>query len=288
ATIVEVVRRNLRSEIRHELLNVSIRSTSQLKEVCRRRKRFLEEIRHESSFCKPGYSKKANADGFRREDRGHHRNYPAGKAVAELNEGMEMEDAGEFSDEGDPYIEAVALICWNCRKEGHRYKEADKRPFAEVYLLGEKVLGLLDMGAAISCLGGRLAERFIQSGAEFKRKGSCVRTADGQRQQVLGQVTTEIKFKGQCKKQSLYLIEAIRYKEADKRPFAEVYLLGEKVLGLLDMGAAISCLGGRLAERFIQSGAEFKRKGSCVRTADGQRQQVLGQVTTEIKFKGQC
>ncbi|KAH8245713.1 hypothetical protein KR026_012240 [Drosophila bipectinata] len=127
ATIVEVVRRNLRSEIRHELLNVSIRSISQLREICRRRERFLEEVRHESSCRKPGYTKKANAEGFRREDRGHHRSYPAGKAVAELNEGMEMEDASEFSDDEDPDIEAVALICWNCRKEGHRYHDCAGR-----------------------------------------------------------------------------------------------------------------------------------------------------------------
>lgn len=127
-TIVEVVRRNLRPEIRHELLNVTIRSISQLREVCKRRERFLQEIRRESSFCKPSYPKKSNGEGFRREDRGQHRSYPAAKVVAEVNEGMELEDASEFSTDEDLDIEAVALICWNCRKEGHRYQDcAGKR-----------------------------------------------------------------------------------------------------------------------------------------------------------------
>lgn len=87
--------------------------------------------------------------------------------------------------------------------------------------------------------------------------------------------------------QSLKKIEAIRYKNSDNRPFAEVYLFGERVLGLLDTGAAVSCIGGRLAANFIRSGAKFKRKGTLVNTADGQRQQVVGQVTADLEFKGQ-
>lgn len=47
----------------------------------------------------------------------------SGKAVGEINSEVEIEDAEEFSGEEGPDIEAVALICWNCRKEGHRYHD---------------------------------------------------------------------------------------------------------------------------------------------------------------------
>ncbi|KAH8340311.1 hypothetical protein KR074_000319, partial [Drosophila pseudoananassae] len=292
ATLVEMVRINLRSEIRHELLNVSIRSIGHLREVCRRRERFLEEVRRDSSASKPGWIKKAYGETQRREDKGPHRGYASGKAVAELGSDLEWEETQEFTDEEADEVEAVALICWNCRKEGHRYHDCAgkrKRPFAEVRLLGEIVLGLLETGAAVSCIGGSFAEKFIKSKADFKRKGTTVSTADGQRQQVVGQLTTDVEFKGLSKTHTFYLVLTLSqdlYKTSDKRPFAEVRLLGEIVLGLLETGAAVSCIGGSFAEKFIKSKADFKRKGTTVSTADGQRQQVVGQLTTDVEFKG--
>ncbi|XP_044571939.1 uncharacterized protein LOC123257320 [Drosophila ananassae] len=89
------------------------------------------------------------------------------------------------------------------------YKTSDKRPFAEVRLLGEEVLGLLDTCAAVSCIGRSFARKIIRSGADFKRKGTIVSTADGQRQQVVGHLTTEVEFKDQCKTHMFYLVPTL-------------------------------------------------------------------------------
>ncbi|KAH8345372.1 hypothetical protein KR059_010880 [Drosophila kikkawai] len=72
--------------------------------MCRRREEYQEE---------------------RKRSLGYQQNGPARKQVAEIIEDHLVEDAEEFSEgelEGDE-IEALALVCWNCRKEGHRYQD---------------------------------------------------------------------------------------------------------------------------------------------------------------------
>jgi len=43
--VVDILKRNLRPEIRQELLNVTIHSVDRLREICRRRESFLDEVR---------------------------------------------------------------------------------------------------------------------------------------------------------------------------------------------------------------------------------------------------
>jgi len=72
--------------------------------------------------------------------------------------------------------------------------------------------------------------------------------------------------------QATKTIEAIRHKSYDKRPYAEVRLLGQWVLGLLDTGAAISAIGGKLAEQVIRNRIRFKKVlGSLVLQMVGSR-----------------
>jgi len=49
--------------------------------------------------------------------------------------------------------------------------------------------------------------------------------------------------------QSAKDIYAIRYKSLDRRPYAEVRLLDRVGIGLLDTGASISAIGGKLVEQ---------------------------------------
>ncbi|XP_043063199.1 uncharacterized protein LOC26534985 [Drosophila yakuba] len=103
--VVDTLSRNLRPEIRHELLNVNVGTVDRLREICRRRERFLDDVRRSHSYQK---------------------NIPFRKNVSELIEEIHLDDAVEFSEDGDEgEIGAMALICWNCRKEGHRYQDCE-------------------------------------------------------------------------------------------------------------------------------------------------------------------
>jgi len=75
---------------------------------------------------------------------------------------------------------------------------------------------------------------------------------------------------------AIQAINAIRYKPRDKCPYAEV--VGRLIMGLLDTGAAISVIGGNLAEHVIKSRIPFERGGSPASTADGKKQVVLGRI----------
>ncbi|KAH8303898.1 hypothetical protein KR018_001341, partial [Drosophila ironensis] len=106
--IVRVLINNLRPEIRHEQLNVEIKTVSKLWEICRRRETFLDNVQKSQ-----GYAKRTP---FRRE-------------VAEVVE--RQTQSLETDSEGDIEIEAISLVCWNCRMQGHRYQDcvSDRRVF---------------------------------------------------------------------------------------------------------------------------------------------------------------
>lgn len=87
--------------------------------------------------------------------------------------------------------------------------------------------------------------------------------------------------------QTTKAINEIRNKAGDKRPYAEVKLLGRKMLGLLDTGAAMSCIGGRLAKEVVLNNFKINRIFGNASTADGIKQPILGKLKTEIIYDGQ-
>lgn len=98
--LVEILRRNLLPDIQHEILNMTIASVGQLREICRRREFFLQDLSRRHTFAN------TRSNNFSRR-------------VAEVNvnsptdpELLEYEEVSE-----------LATICWNCRKSGHRYQE---------------------------------------------------------------------------------------------------------------------------------------------------------------------
>nr|XP_041630567.1 uncharacterized protein K02A2.6-like [Drosophila kikkawai] len=76
----------------------------------------------------------------------------------------------------------------------------DKRPYAKVRILDRIVTGLLDTGAAVSVIGGSLAQQIIRNRVPFKRGIFSISTADGKKQEVLGRITTPVQYKDQEKK----------------------------------------------------------------------------------------
>lgn len=102
--LVEILCRNLLPEIQHEILNIKIRTVSELRDICRRREFFLQDIGRKQVVQK--------TLPFVR------------KHVNELDEEiLQLSD-----DEG---VSAISLICWNCQKSGHRYQDCleDRKVF---------------------------------------------------------------------------------------------------------------------------------------------------------------
>jgi len=101
-TVVDILKKNLRPEIRHELLNVTIHSVDRLREICRRR--FLDEVR---------------------KNQGYQKVVPFRRQVAELVEEEDLDGRVVFSD--DDEVGALPLICRSCHKEGHRHQDCREK-----------------------------------------------------------------------------------------------------------------------------------------------------------------
>ncbi|XP_055838190.1 uncharacterized protein K02A2.6-like [Episyrphus balteatus] len=71
------------------------------------------------------------------------------------------------------------------------------------------MLGLLDSGASISCLGAGCLDLVKSEGVSFKSFCSKVRTASGQNQPIIGELTTSVTYKGITKQITLYLVPSL-------------------------------------------------------------------------------
>lgn len=98
-TLVEILRRNLQPEIQHEILNMSINSVGQLREICRRREFFMQDLNRRHGFT-----------GNR------HSNFS--RRAAEIEYEESNRDLLEYEE-----LSELSTVCWNCRKPGHRYQE---------------------------------------------------------------------------------------------------------------------------------------------------------------------
>lgn len=85
----------------------------------------------------------------------------------------------------------------------------DPRPHATVELCNESVVGLLDSGASISCIG-RGGEEFVRNySLKLKPIESVVNTADGTAQQVIGYVDVPIVYMKKTNLVRLYVVPSL-------------------------------------------------------------------------------
>ena len=82
------------------------------------------------------------------------------------------------------------------------------------------------------------------------------------------------------------VISPIISQELDTRPYVNLKVNDKFYMALLDSGANKSVIGGNLALE-IQTGLYFRKCLGNVRTADGQRQNVIGTAKLDITFQGQ-
>lgn len=86
---------------------------------------------------------------------------------------------------------------------------SDSRPHATVSIGGAHLLGLLDSGASVSCLGRHSIERVKQLGLRMKTINQEVRTADGSAQPVVGYVEVDITYQDKLRCVRLYVIPSL-------------------------------------------------------------------------------
>lgn len=114
--LVEILRRNLLPEIQHEILNMEIKSLQMLRDTCRRREFFMQDMRrkHGLNISKPPSLSRRLAE-------------------LEVDEG----DAPGDVSIPDEDIAAINLICWNCGNSGHRYQDCLEQRSVFCYGCGE-------------------------------------------------------------------------------------------------------------------------------------------------------
>ncbi|XP_065369018.1 uncharacterized protein LOC135961445 [Calliphora vicina] len=86
---------------------------------------------------------------------------------------------------------------------------------------------------------------------------------------------------------SKFLISTIINNPTDKRFYAKVNFLSFTEYGLMDTGANICCIGSDLAKTNFTSFPNYYKCRSFVKTADGNSQSVTGWLEVDISFKNQ-
>lgn len=89
-------------------------------------------------------------------------------------------------------------------------QELDSRPYINLKVNDKFYMALLDSGANKSVIGGDLAIE-IQNMSYFRKCLGNVRTADGQRQNVIGTAILDITFQGQKKQCEFLVVPSIRH-----------------------------------------------------------------------------
>lgn len=82
---------------------------------------------------------------------------------------------------------------------------ADDRAYAKVEINGEHILGLIDTGANITCLGRGALEFVEKSNLKLKPLNSHLQTADGTKRTIQGYCKAQIKFQNEMNEISLFV-----------------------------------------------------------------------------------
>lgn len=88
--------------------------------------------------------------------------------------------------------------------------DLDVRPHAIVKIKNVEVRGLLDSGASISCLGKGAIQTLHKFDLKWKEHSSCVQTASGQLQSVLGYADINIEFMNSVKRIRFYIVPSLK------------------------------------------------------------------------------
>lgn len=114
--LCETVLRNLKPEIRLELLHIEIKQISQLRREVRKHEKFMTDMRTNTGY-RNSYSK---------------------RQIAELDCDSQIQDDEPEEDLVDICAINKTIICWNCEETGHTYKDCIKAKKVFCYGCGLK------------------------------------------------------------------------------------------------------------------------------------------------------
>lgn len=81
------------------------------------------------------------------------------------------------------------------------------------------------------------------------------------------------------------IIASIERTPTDNRPFCKIFIENVELLGLLDSGANVSVLGKNSLEFVSKLNKKIVNLSSQVSTSDGSKQEIVGSVELQVKFK---
>ncbi|XP_039226694.1 uncharacterized protein LOC120320615 [Drosophila yakuba] len=303
--LIRVLRNYLRPEIRHEILNIDIKTVSDLRQICRRRETFLADVKRVSGYV---------------------RSTPFKREVAEFSQEYDTQLESEPENEAD--VEAFSLLCWNCRKEGHRYQDcvSERRIFCYGYgavntykpscnkcSKNPKHVEVAIQTEDFDCLSepihnnrrvrdaanvaqppipdeqqlpaSSLLHSKIQTLKKIKHEENYLQNVGKRKARNSSRIKAFWQNVKNCRIGVNY-IKSLPEGPKDPRPFLPIRLFNRTVYGLLDSSESASCVGGNL-DREVEAAGNYKAINSSATTADGRSQQIRGHIQTEVEYGDQ-
>lgn len=87
----------------------------------------------------------------------------------------------------------------------------DLRPYVRLNVLGMDLLGLVDTGASVTCIGGTAARSFLERDVPYRRLRETISTAGGSQCNIAGYVDCDIGFRGEKKGFRVYIVPDLKY-----------------------------------------------------------------------------
>lgn len=110
----------------------------------------------------------------------------------------------------------------------------DPRPHATIVIANQQLVGLLDSGASISCLGKNAENTILQLGLRMKKVNTIVNTADGAGQSVIGYVDATITYDNLTKIIRLYIIPSLSQQLYLGVDFWQAFRICPAIIGEID------------------------------------------------------
>ncbi|XP_055840052.1 uncharacterized protein LOC129907729 [Episyrphus balteatus] len=176
----------------------------------------------------------------------------------------------KFSEKKQSYkaIEATTL----CSSE-------DPRPYATVHIFGEALLGLLDSGASISCLGADGLDFLRRHGQNITKLSSEVKTADGKHQAIVGKIFVEVTFKAMTKTIPLYLVPSLQQKLYLRIDFWKEFQIAPQLISEI---SSVPCPKETDPNAHVLTEQQSKRLQDAISLFPSSAVQGLGKTTLEV------
>ena len=114
----------------------------------------------------------------------------------------------------------------------------DNRPYAKVIIEGEEILGLLDSGASLSCLGRGALEFIKKHNIDMIKMTEDIRTADGKQQQIHGRFKSTVSWSGKTQEIELYVVPSLQQQLYLGVDFWRTFKVAPNIVSSLDISSS--------------------------------------------------